>query len=306
MDNPSEKAKKNQRLMEKSKKLYVEDLGGQLQLLEKLLTQLQQHFDMEDAHYVYHIVHKMKGSAPIFGLVRTGKVAEELVHLWEWTQLKIPQEPSNAVYLKKSLNHLLQLKIEYGICVKEMELDELEQKSSQNEQYCKGCLLLIDDDHALRSYLLGKFGLAGYQVHDAADVETAKRKLHENQNHYDAILLDLMMYPQSGYELFEFLKEDPTLKWIPLIVLSGREDIEDKVRCLQLGADDYVTKPFHYEELEARINRLLQRSKQFEQIVLPRCTDRCLQPSLFRPADAFDDALGGTRGSDGMPCVYRH
>jgi two-component system, cell cycle response regulator len=80
------------------------------------------------------------------------------------------------------------------------------------------------------------------------------------------ILLDLMMYPQSGYELFEFLKEDPTLKWIPLVVLSGRDDLEDKVRCLRLGADDYVTKPFQYDELEARVYSLLKRSKQFEEM----------------------------------------
>ena len=83
---------------------------------------------------------------------------------------------------------------------------------------------------------------------------------------YDLVTLDLMMHPQSGYELFEFLKEDPTLKWLPLIVLSGRNDLNDKVRCFHLGADDYVTKPFQYEELAARIYGLLKRTKNFEQL----------------------------------------
>lgn len=83
---------------------------------------------------------------------------------------------------------------------------------------------------------------------------------------YHLITLDLTMHPDSGYKLFEFLKNDPTLKWLPLIVLSGRNDVNDKMRCFYLGADDYVTKPFQYEELGARIYSLLKRTKTFEQM----------------------------------------
>lgn len=264
MEGLNEKAKKNQRLLKRSKKLYINDLASQLDTLEQLLTNLSTRFDMEESHHVYRILHKLKGGAPIFGLVRIGKVAEEMLFLWEWTQSRMPVEPVNFSFLKKSENHLLRLKMEYGICLKEMELDEIEEKLGPEFYEAPGHLLIIDDDDSLRAYLCQQFELAGYNVSEAADVATAKRKLRETS--FDLILLDLMMYPQSGYELFEFLKEDPTLKWVPLIVLSGREDLEDKVRCLQLGADDYVTKPFHYEELEARVSRMLQRSKQFEEM----------------------------------------
>jgi len=264
MEGLNEKAKKNQRLLKKSKKLYLNDLTNQIDTLERLLSSLSTRFDMDESHQVYRVAHKLKGGAPIFGLVRIGKVAEEMLFLWEWTQTRTPVEPINFGFLKKSQSLLLRLKMEYQICLKEIELDEQEEQLGPDFYEAASNLLIIDDDDSLRSYLCQQFEIAGFMVEEAADVMTAKRKLREMK--FDLILLDLMMYPQSGYELFEFLKEDPTLKWVPLIVLSGREDLEDKVRCLQLGADDYVTKPFHYEELEARVSRMIQRSKQFEQM----------------------------------------
>ncbi|NHN35599.1 GGDEF domain-containing response regulator [Paenibacillus agricola] len=125
-------------------------------------------------------------------------------------------------------------------------------------------LLIIDDDADLRNLLLKRFRQSDLEIDEASDVATAKRKLYEHT--YDLIILDLVMYPESGYTLFELLKEDVKLKWIPLIVLSGSNDIEDKVKCLELGADDYVTKPFQFKELKARVSRLLSRARQFEQL----------------------------------------
>ncbi|MGG1601175.1 GGDEF domain-containing response regulator [Paenibacillus naphthalenovorans] len=125
-------------------------------------------------------------------------------------------------------------------------------------------LLVIDDDDVLRSGLVCRLKLDGYEVDDAADIMTAKRMLRERT--YHVVMLELMIHPISGYELFEFMKDDPSLKWTPLIVLSGRNEMHDKVRCFYLGADDYVIKPFEYEELSARIYSLLQRTRTFEQM----------------------------------------
>ncbi|SEC55784.1 diguanylate cyclase [Paenibacillus sp. GP183] len=147
----------------------------------------------------------------------------------------------------------------------ELDMDEHNQQGLAvmlGSMQCR--LLIVDDDHVLRSYLKRRLQLDGCMVDDAPDIETAKRRLHEQT--YDLIMLDLKLYPQPGYDLFEYLKEDPTLKWIPLIVLSGSKDLNDKVRCFKLGADDYVTKPFQYEELAARIYSLLKRSRNFEQL----------------------------------------
>jgi two-component system cell cycle response regulator len=125
-------------------------------------------------------------------------------------------------------------------------------------------LLVIDDDADLRKLVIKRFQQTDLKIDEAWDVAEAKRKMY--QNAYDIIILDLVMYPESGYILLQLLKDDPKLKWIPLIVLSGSNDVEDKVKCLELGADDYVTKPFQFKELKARVARLLARSRQFEQL----------------------------------------
>jgi two-component system, cell cycle response regulator len=125
-------------------------------------------------------------------------------------------------------------------------------------------LLIIDDDADLRSLLVKRFQQTQLHIDEAHDVAAAKKKLYENP--YDLIILDLVMSPESGYTLFDMLRGDPKLKWIPLIVLSGSDDTEDKVKCLELGADDYVTKPFQFKELNARVQRLLARARQFEQL----------------------------------------
>jgi diguanylate cyclase (GGDEF)-like protein len=147
----------------------------------------------------------------------------------------------------------------------ELDMDKHKQQSMTvmlGSMQCR--LLVVDDDDVLRSYLLRRLKFDGCTVDDAPNIETAKRKLHEQT--YDLIMLDLKLHTQTGYDLFEYLKEDPTLKWIPLIVLSGSNDLNDKVRCFKLGADDYVIKPFQYEELAARIYSLLKRSRNFEQL----------------------------------------
>jgi two-component system cell cycle response regulator len=125
-------------------------------------------------------------------------------------------------------------------------------------------ILVVDDDEDLRRLMIHKFKRKGLEVDEAHNIASAVQLLYGKV--YDMIILDLNMEPESGYVLFDFLKNDPRLKWIPLIVLSGSESVSDKVRCLDLGADDYVTKPFVFDELLARVNRVVARSKQFEQM----------------------------------------
>ena len=77
----------------------------------------------------------------------------------------------------------------------------------------------------------------------------------------DIILLDLMMPEMDGYEVCEKLKKDPMTKNIPVIMLTAKEAVRDKVKGLDIGADDYVTKPFNLNELKARIKSVLRRAK---------------------------------------------
>jgi two-component system, cell cycle response regulator len=271
VEQTERKAEREKLMLLKGKKIYVQELTKQVTLLEQLLLDLSKQYDLGKSKHIYLIAHTIKGSAPIFGFNRVGKMGELLVHLWGWTQEDHPAEPIEGILptfikcLEISKGHVVQLKMEYELSVKEIEADENGQGEKREfSEVARFRLLLIDDDDVFRLYLVQRLQMLGYQVDEAADVYTAQMKLRERK--YDLITLDLLMYPKSGYELFEFLKKDPTLKWIPLIVLSGREDIQDKVRCLHLGADDYVVKPFQFEELEARIYRLLLRAKLLEQM----------------------------------------
>ena len=77
----------------------------------------------------------------------------------------------------------------------------------------------------------------------------------------DLIILDLMMPEMDGYEVCEKLKKDRLTKNIPVIILTAKDAVRDKVKGLDIGADDYVTKPFNLKELKARIKSALRRAK---------------------------------------------
>jgi two-component system cell cycle response regulator len=247
------------------RRILIKELGKKIAILDKLEDGS---VDFLRAQQIYRLLHSLKGSAPVFGLMRIGHIAEHLVKEWDWVNEDETNESAGRIVLaiKNSLTQIAQLKEEYEINHKMIEIDRDNEPVStiQVSAHQGSRILIVDDDEALRSYLVKSLQSDGYEVDGVHNIENAKAKLYQNK--YDLITLDLRMHPQSGYDLFYFLKEDPTLKWIPLIVLSAENDLQDKVRCLQLGADDYVTKPFHYEELAARIFSLLRRTMIFAQL----------------------------------------
>lgn len=266
------KRQRGEKLLAEGKERFLITMESQLRQLDDLYVLLEYEVSSEHAGQWYRILHTMKGSAPVFGLSAIGKVAESLLHEWEWTQSELAPSLGAMQWsiqaeasLKNSRTALHQLKLERDLVLRELQLKAQEAFGASRSQALDHCrILVIDDDSILRAYLVKRLELEGYLVDEAEDIDLAQRMLRES--HYDLILLDLMMYPKSGYELFEVLQEDPTLKWIPLIVLSARDDLHDKVNCLMLGASDYLTKPFRYEELAARVYSLLNRTKNFEQM----------------------------------------
>jgi two-component system cell cycle response regulator len=270
--SPLEGLQKEARLMKEGRARYVIELRKQLERLNGLLVTSESHNTLDAAAKLYRLVHTLKGSAPMFGFNRIGTIAEQLVQQWEWAQSgEVDHESGFSVTDRFSAAAseggplFRQLTMELDIYVQELGLDEQQDQFTTVSTVASGSrLLVIDEDDVLRSYLVRRLTLEGYEVDDARDAHTAKKLMR--QITYDLITLDLMMHPQSGYELFEFVKQDPTLKWVPVIVLSGRSDFHDKVRCFQLGADDYITKPFQYEELSIRIYSQLKRTQVFEQM----------------------------------------
>src|SRR5258708_10616695 len=78
---------------------------------------------------------------------------------------------------------------------------------------------------------------------------------------YDLVLLDIMMPGLNGYQVLERIKTDPLLKIIPVIMISAVDDLDGVVKCMELGADDYIFKPFKVILLKARVNASLERKR---------------------------------------------
>ena len=130
-------------------------------------------------------------------------------------------------------------------------------------------ILIVEDEAAIRGMLSIVIEQAGFSSLVAADVEAAQKILADEMP--DLILLDWMLPGVSGVEWARRLKKDPSYRDLPIILLTARGEEEDKVRGLEIGADDYMTKPFSPKELVARIRAVLRRSGKLQgatQIIL--------------------------------------
>ena len=127
--------------------------------------------------------------------------------------------------------------------------------STPSTRSLSGSILLADDDAQLATFLSKSLETAGYSVHTALDEESVLEEL-KRQN-YQLIILDLNFGQTDGLALLERLRTEGLET--PVMVLSARNKINDRVESLNLGADDYVTKPFSFQELAARANALLRR-----------------------------------------------
>ncbi|MBI5149536.1 MAG: EAL domain-containing protein [Candidatus Omnitrophica bacterium] len=121
-------------------------------------------------------------------------------------------------------------------------------------------ILLVDDDHAITQTLSMLLETRGYDV----DIAHSGREVFEKiTDTLDLILLDLVLPDRGGFDVCRKLRENCTTKQIPIIILSAKLFSEDIVEGLYLGADDYLTKPFEYEELVARMEAVMRRRSVF-------------------------------------------
>lgn len=133
-------------------------------------------------------------------------------------------------------------------------------------------ILLIDDDPLIRRIVIKTLTAKGYQVLEASS--GAEGLALALGNPPDLILLDLMMPGMDGFEVCTQLRQNSSTANVPVLMLTALDQTEAKVRGLQIGADDYVTKPFNLDELQTRIEAHLRRSER----------DLTRIPSRFCPA----------------------
>ncbi|MBR0757849.1 response regulator transcription factor [Bradyrhizobium jicamae] len=116
-------------------------------------------------------------------------------------------------------------------------------------------LLLVDDDRRIRDLLSRFLGNEGYRVTTAMSASDARAKLQGL--HFDLLILDVMMPGETGFDLARFIR---TSSSVPIIMLTARHEAEARIEGLQIGADDYVAKPFEPRELVLRIGNILKRT----------------------------------------------
>jgi two-component system response regulator ArlR len=118
-------------------------------------------------------------------------------------------------------------------------------------------ILIIEDERQIARFVELELNHEGYQVELATDGREGLRKM--DQSHYDLIILDIMLPGLNGIEVCRRIRQNST---IPIIMLTAKDDVASKVMGLDVGADDYLTKPFAIEELLARIRVIARRENQ--------------------------------------------
>ncbi|WP_162615673.1 response regulator [Pseudanabaena sp. ABRG5-3] len=142
-------------------------------------------------------------------------------------------------------------------------------------------VLIVDDNEINRDMLARRLHRKDFNLSMASDGRAALSMVQVNR--YDLILLDIMMPEVDGYAVLRYLKQDPSLRNIPVIIISALEEMDSVMRCMEIGADDYLTKPFDPEMLKSAINRCLPSRIQNPPNNLGSRTNDL---STFAPVDA--------------------
>lgn len=119
-------------------------------------------------------------------------------------------------------------------------------------------VLIVDDEAPIREMIAAALEMAGYETLEASNAKDAHSIILDE--HPDLVLLDWMMPGTSGIELARRLRADPTTSEIPLIMLTAKAEVDNKIQGLDAGVDDYITKPFSPRELVARLKALIRRA----------------------------------------------
>lgn len=136
-------------------------------------------------------------------------------------------------------------------------------------------VLVVDDEASIRTLVEYNFSRSGFDVETVDDGRVAYEKLKQGASKYDLVVLDLMLPGMDGLEVCRRLRQEGVK--IPIILLTARDEEVDLVLGLELGADDYVTKPFSPRELVARARAVLRRTESREDDAQPTSSGKVLR-----------------------------
>jgi two-component system cell cycle response regulator len=142
--------------------------------------------------------------------------------------------------------------------------DLMNNGDSAPQQENLGRILVVDDNRDNVEIIATRLRFRGYQIDEASDGASALEAVRKNPP--DLMLLDVMLPDIDGYEIARRLKNDDNMPFIPIILVTARDTTQDKVAGLDAGADDYLTKPINFPELEARVRSMLRIKRLQDEI----------------------------------------
>ncbi|MFA7554195.1 MAG: phosphate regulon transcriptional regulator PhoB [Spongiibacteraceae bacterium] len=141
-------------------------------------------------------------------------------------------------------------------------------------------ILIVDDEAAIREMVRMSLEMAGFDCEEAGDIQQAHRMIVDNRP--DLVLLDWMLPGGSGIELLRRIRKDDVLADLPVIMLTAKTEEDNKIQGLDVGADDYITKPFAPREMLSRVKAVMRRTGYGEADKVLTCKGLKLDPSSHR------------------------
>ncbi|KAA0548139.1 diguanylate cyclase [Bacillus sp. BGMRC 2118] len=238
--------------MEKYQRSLIENIRKQITLWFE--TELPQ--DIPNLE-VYRFLHSVTGTAGTIGLQEISDVSRYL--------FQRVKEDDDRVWQQKSLRDYLMPLL--SLCnVEETREITTEQLNPKSVSSSKPLVLLIDDDTTLLMYLKEELEKQDMMVIAISDLNRAILSLYDLRP--ECVVIDVYMKSELGFDILTHLKETMHHQLIPVVMMSVHNSKETRIRSFQMGADDFIGKPFDVDELIVRIKRQLERKSLIDQLVL--------------------------------------
>jgi two-component system, cell cycle response regulator len=249
-----------QELLARARLSFLEELQPKHNRITTLISE-RPDLPTEVTHEILRFFHSIHGSASTLGfepLAALSKEGEKWVNEILRRGDVLPLLRVEITNILKSLqNELNQVK----------SLTHLEAPNRVSKGYSNlpeaSKILLIDDDTTILNLLESAFSIEGYMVYICDDSFSAMDLIALSKP--DIIILDIMMPKIDGYELLAKIKERPEYSDICIIFLSAKDDIEAKIKGMEAGIDDYITKPFNLREVVSRVEMILRRANKYKE-----------------------------------------
>jgi two-component system cell cycle response regulator len=205
---------------------------------------------------VYRLLHSIAGTATIIGLTEVGEYARKLMN--EWSEHDDKQWTTSEV--KQYLAHLLKL------CYENEEETSFIPADRHVKKGEEPTILLIDDDLSFLMYVKEHLEQMGWYIVAIADPMKAIASFYDVRP--DCVVIDIHMEKKTGFEVLTFLKEKLKQQFVPMVMVSVDSEKETRMKSYEMGADDFIQKPFDMDEFIVRIRRQLERKKLIDELLL--------------------------------------